>query len=265
MSEYNDRKIATEPTATVEQAGAWAKARGASQLMIDLAPTFWRIAKEKGINPVFSFCQTAFETGYMNYPNTLINASYKNTAGIKRSDSEIKEILKKYPGKGSDDVAECHMRFNSWEDSIKAQVDHSALYAGLAGYPKKYPSETNDPRHFDWCFGKGKTVLEWAPQYSTHHYGDKLLAMMFSLENTEGEKKPKQILVQLPQLEKGMKGASVTAMQVLLILKGFDCGEKGADGSFGGATEKAVKAFQRSLKKPDSGICGIGTWTALCN
>lgn len=269
MSEIIDKQIATKPTATVEQGIAWAKKRGAAQLMIDLAPKFWEIATGKGINPVFSYCQTAYETGYMNFPNTLINESYKNTAGIKRSDEEIEEILKKYPGKTSDDVAECHMKFKTWDDSIKAQTDHSALYAGLSGYPKNYPEETYDPRHFDWIFGIGKTVMTWAPNYSTNAYGERLIEMMNEIENTVVQSDAvAKVNIQLPELKVGMYKNSpytnqIKSMQQLLIAKGFDCGPSGADGSFGVATETAVKAFQRSLGKPASGVCGIGTWSAL--
>ncbi|MBQ8165305.1 MAG: peptidoglycan-binding protein [Clostridia bacterium] len=270
MSDYIDRPIAVKPTATKEQAIAWAKKNGAAQVMIDLAPAFWATASAVGINPVFSYCQTAYETAYMTFRGTLLDTTYKNTAGIKRTDEEIKKIMaEKYPdATSSDDIAECHMKFNSWEDSIKAQVDHSALYAGLSGYPKKYPEETNDPRHFDWCFGIGKTVLTWATYYSTNSYGERLLEMMAELESMPVSADVAYVNITLAQLKSGMYKASpytkqVKAMQQLLIANGFPCGPAGADGNFGTTTEEAVKAFQRSLGKPDSGVCGIGTWSAL--
>lgn len=270
MSEIVDREIATKPTATVEQGIAWAKKLGAAQIMIDLAPKFWEIASNKGINPVFSYCQTAYETGYMNFRGTLLDASYKNTAGIKKSDKEIKRIMAKYPNeKSSDNVAECHVMFESWEDSINAQADHSALYAGLDGYPKRYPEETNDPRHFDWCFGIGKTVLTWAPNYSTNAYGERLIEMMTAVENTVAlESGAAKVNITLAQLRSGMYRNSpyaeqVKSMQELLIAKGFDLGNSGADGSFGAATERAVKAFQQSRNIGPDGICGLKTWSAL--
>jgi len=270
MSEIVDRQIATKPTATVAQGIAWAKKMGAAQIMIDLAPKFWEIAILKGINPVFSYCQTAYETGYMNFRGTLLDASYKNTAGIKKTDEEIKLIMAKYPNEtSSDTVAECHMKFPSWEDSINAQVDHSALYAGLVGYPKKYPEETNDPRHFDWCFGIGKTVLTWAPNYSTNAYGERLIEMMTDVEKTVvAETGAPKVNITLTELRSGMYQESpytsqVKSMQQLLIAKGFDCGPSGADGSFGAATVSAVKAFQKSRNIGADGLCGIKTWSAL--
>ena len=182
-----DRPLAEKPTATVEQAILWAKANGAAQIMLDLAPLYWQYAEAVGINPVFSYCQTAYEEAFLTYNGCLLDSSYRNTAGIKKSDDEVKKIMsQKYPNAASSDhIAECHMRFVSWEDSVKAQIDHAALYAGLDGYPKKYPSETTDPRHFTWCFGIGKTVLEWAPHYATNAYGEALLKMMDTLENTK--------------------------------------------------------------------------------
>lgn len=47
-------------------------------------------------------------------------------------------------------------------------------------------------------------------------------------------------------LMKGDKGAEVKAMQSDLIKLGYSCGKHGADGSFGGDTEEALKAFQKA-------------------
>ena len=271
-NQYKDRPLAGKATATVKQAQAWAKKQGAAQIMIDLAPFYWEYAEKVGINPVYSYCQTAYEQAFLTYRGCLLDASYKNTAGIKRSDKEIAEIMKKYPdAKSSDEVAECHMRFARWEDSVTAQIDHAALYAGLSGYPKAYPGETLDPRHFDWCFGIGKTILEWAPHYATNSYGDKLLKMMSELEdtkaeNTKAENTVPMVNISMPQLEKGMYADSpyveqIMLMQYLLNSKGFNCGV--IDGAFGNNSEKAVKAFQKSVGIGQDGKCGIKTWSSL--
>ncbi|WP_406044152.1 N-acetylmuramoyl-L-alanine amidase [Succinimonas sp.] len=61
----------------------------------------------------------------------------------------------------------------------------------------------------------------------------------------------------LPVLKRGDKNDTVKAMQILLIGRGFECGDSGADGSFGPATEKALSAFQKSK------ICDITTWKKL--
>ena len=49
-------------------------------------------------------------------------------------------------------------------------------------------------------------------------------------------------------------------MQTVLIYLGFSCGTSGADGSFGPATVKAVKAYQKAVGITQDGICGKDCW-----
>lgn len=76
-------------------------------------------------------------------------------------------------------------------------------------------------------------------------------------------KKQTYVTVKLPALKKGDKGDSVKAMQTLLINHGFSCGEKGADGSYGTATEKALHAFKKAKNLKVTSTCGEQTWSAL--
>lgn len=69
--------------------------------------------------------------------------------------------------------------------------------------------------------------------------------------------------VEIKVLKKGAKGATVKAMQTLLIGDGFSCGEKGADGSFGGDTDKALRAYQKAAGLEPDGSCGPATWASL--
>ena len=62
-------------------------------------------------------------------------------------------------------------------------------------------------------------------------------------------------------LKLGMKGEDVRRMQQLLNLLGYDCGD--ADGSFGTATEKGVKAFQTAMKITSDGIFGTTSFNTL--
>lgn len=73
----------------------------------------------------------------------------------------------------------------------------------------------------------------------------------------------KTVSVPLPVLKKGSKGSTVQAMQQLLIGHAFSCGEKGTDGSFGGATDRAVRAFQKAKGLDVDGSCGKKTWQKL--
>ena len=67
----------------------------------------------------------------------------------------------------------------------------------------------------------------------------------------------KMVSLELPVLKKGAKGTSVKAMQILLIGYGADIE---ADGSFGGATLRALKAYQESVGLEADGSCGGKTW-----
>lgn len=69
--------------------------------------------------------------------------------------------------------------------------------------------------------------------------------------------------VELRMLSKGDTGEYVSALQILLIGRGFSCGEWGADGDFGSDTDAAVRAFQKAKKIDVDGIVGPDTWTKL--
>ena len=73
------------------------------------------------------------------------------------------------------------------------------------------------------------------------------------------------VFVAIQQLSKGDKGASVKALQILLIGYGYSCGKAGADGDFGSATDKAVRAFQAANGLDADGIVGKKTWAKLLN
>lgn len=66
-----------------------------------------------------------------------------------------------------------------------------------------------------------------------------------------------------PTLRKGSRGDWVTILQNRLIMRGYDCGSKGADGVYGDATVKAVKAFQKANGLTQDGVTGPKTWAAL--
>lgn len=64
-------------------------------------------------------------------------------------------------------------------------------------------------------------------------------------------------------LSKGDYGDDVTEMQNMLLSLGYDLGSYGADGDFGSATDKAVRAFQKNNALDADGVCGEKTWAAL--
>ena len=71
--------------------------------------------------------------------------------------------------------------------------------------------------------------------------------------------------VKLETLKKGSKGDNVKALQILLIGYGFDCGNYGADGDFGSATNEAVRNYQKAKGLTVDGIVGKNTWKKILN
>lgn len=68
------------------------------------------------------------------------------------------------------------------------------------------------------------------------------------------------------QYEKGKKiivNEHVKFIQNMLISKGYSCGSKGADRSYGPDTEKAVKAFQKTMGLRQDGYVGADTTRLL--
>ena len=72
-----------------------------------------------------------------------------------------------------------------------------------------------------------------------------------------------KILLGTRLLKKGLSGTDVAELQGHLIRLGYDLGKWGADGSFGKATDQAVRAFQKNALIDIDGICGPQTIGAL--
>lgn len=158
--------ILSSDSTTVAQAEAWARAKGATEEFVGLASLYQKYASSRGgVNWVVAYVQAAKETGYGKFGGVL-DASYHNPCGLKNSSG------------GADEDPNVHKRFDNWDQGIIAHLDHLALYAGAAGYPKtNYVSKwqnsnldstsTYDPRHFAYLKGRATTVNDlggqWAP------------------------------------------------------------------------------------------------------
>lgn len=66
-------------------------------------------------------------------------------------------------------------------------------------------------------------------------------------------------------LRKGDSGDEVKQLQQNLIKLGYNCGAAGADGIFGNATEKAVKAFQKDNGLTEDALAGEKTQNQIKN
>jgi len=79
----------------------------------------------------------------------------------------------------------------------------------------------------------------------------------------------KTVNIELTELENGAKGEQVKTLQRLLKALGYKMTsasgktEYGVDGSFGGATERAVRAFQKAKGLFVDGVVGKNTWSKL--
>jgi hypothetical protein len=76
------------------------------------------------------------------------------------------------------------------------------------------------------------------------------------------------IVQQLPVLKQGATGAMVRRVQGLLVAAGYDLGttgprRDGIDGTWGAATDKALRAAQKAAGIAADGICGQATWPVL--
>ncbi|WP_374018990.1 N-acetylmuramoyl-L-alanine amidase [Paenibacillus thiaminolyticus] len=166
-------------SATVEQAREWARSKNAPAEFVELADLYWQLAPQcGGVDPAIAYVQFGHETGYLyrdGHSAAGIDASYHNPCGLKVTAG------------GGDYEASAHKRFRDWREGISAHLDHLALYAGAAGYPR---AGTPDPRHFAYLFGTAKTVEslggKWAPSVS---YGQKLVQYLKEVQALE---KPKQ-------------------------------------------------------------------------
>lgn len=69
--------------------------------------------------------------------------------------------------------------------------------------------------------------------------------------------------VKMNTIKKGANGAQVAALQALLIGYGYDCGQHGADGDFGTATDAALRRYQAANNLTVDGIAGPKTWAKL--
>ena len=80
---------------------------------------------------------------------------------------------------------------------------------------------------------------------------------------TEAPKKREEFEMKVKLLKPGCKGEDVRAVQILLMGRGYSCGNGGADGVFGNDTHSAVCAYQRAKTLEVDGIVGEQTLASL--
>lgn len=93
----------------------------------------------------------------------------------------------------------------------------------------------------------------------------KIIADWFGIEKAEQGRSVigNPYKLELVSIRRGSRGGQVAALQALLVASGFSCGNSGIDGSFGPATESALKLYQKSINLDADGIAGPQTMAAL--
>lgn len=102
---------------TVLQAQAWARAKGAHDRFIEIAPIYWHYGEMFGLRPEILYAQAAKETGYGKYGGAVL-PEMNNWAGIK-----IKSPI--------GDRTEDHETFLTPDDGVRAHFNHMGAYVGL--------------------------------------------------------------------------------------------------------------------------------------
>lgn len=101
------------------------------------------------------------------------------------------------------------------------------------------------PRNYAWILGYGMPLYD-------------------GVEIPKEETEDVFVSPKLRQLKKGVKdGSDVKALQTLLIAGGYSCGARGADRSFGSATDAAVRKYQSDNGLTADGVVGVVTWGKL--
>ncbi|EJW14703.1 N-acetylmuramoyl-L-alanine amidase [Paenibacillus alvei] len=175
-----ETNIIGKASATAEQAKAWARSMKAPAEFVELADLYWQLAPQcGGVDPAIAYVQFGHETGYLYRDGRSaagIDATYHNPCGLKITQG------------GGDYQASAHKRFRDWKEGVTAHLDHLALYAGAAGYPR---SDTPDPRHFPYLYGTAKTLeqlgTKWAPSST---YGTDLVGKLSKLRGAVALDKP---------------------------------------------------------------------------
>ena len=142
-------------------------------------------------------------------------------------------------------------------------VLNGARQAGTPGLILEHSFHTNT-RSTKWLLNDANLdkLAQAEAAVIADYYGLRKTTAQTNTNNTKGV-----CTVNLPVLKKGAKSETVKAMQQLLLANGYKMENKGktygTDGSFGAATENAVKNYQRAKGLEVDGSCGPITWRSL--
>jgi hypothetical protein len=110
-------KILGPSLVTLEQARAWATAKGAHQRFVSVAWHYWDKCPRYGIPAELAYAQAAHETNWGKFTG-IVPSTFHNWCGLKTKQG------------GSNTSATAHQKFDDDATGVLAHIQHLARYAG---------------------------------------------------------------------------------------------------------------------------------------
>ena len=239
----------------VEQAKAWVglkESDGSYKVILDTYNSQEKLPRGYRMTTKDPWCATFVSA-------VAVKLGYTDIIPTECSCNKMIELLKKIGAWVEDDSYVPRIGdilFYDWDDSGKGdntgRSDHVGIVEKVLADGKLTIIEGNYKNAVTrrTISVNGKYIRGWGiPKYD---------AEVKPAENKKGV-----CTVEVSVLKKGAKGNDVKSMQILLIGYGFSCGSYGADGSFGSATDKALRDYQKANGLAVDGCCGPNTWAKL--
>ena len=239
----------------IEQARAWIgfnEAEGTHKQIIDVYNSHKPLARGYGVKYTDEWCATFVSA-------VAIKLGYTDIIPTECGCGEMVELFQKLGAWIEDENRTPNpgdILFYDWQDDGKG---NNTGWPDHVGIVEKVESGMITVIEGNYKKGVNRRVVSVNGK-NIRGYG----APKYDAEPKQEEANSASIVkVSLPILKRGAKSGAVKAMQILLLGYGCTMGSYGVDGSFGGVTERAVKAYQEKNGLKADGICGLKTWNQL--
>lgn len=240
----------------VEQAKAWLgckESNGTHKQIIDVYNSHKPLARGYKVKYTDEWCATFVSA-------VAVKLGYTDIIPTECSCNKMIELLKglgAWVESDSRTPAPGDLIFYDWQDSGSGDNTGRSDHVGIV---EKVSSGKITIIEGNYSQSVKRRTLAVNGKYIRGYGVPKYDAEVKPAENTDFKE---VCAVEIKVLNKGAKGNSVNAMQILLIGYGYSCGSSGADGDFGSNTDKALRAFQKSNGLVVDGCCGPKTWAKL--
>lgn len=238
----------------VEQAKAWLglkESDGSYKVILDTYNSQEKLPRGYRMTTSDPWCATFVSS-------VAIKLGYTDIIPTECSCNKMIELLQKIDSFVEDDSlvpAPGWILFYDWDDSGNGDNTGRADHVGIV---EKVEGNTITVIEGNYSNSVKRRFLKVNGKYIRGYGVPKYDAEVKPAENKKGV-----CTVEVSVLKKGAKGNDVKSMQILLIGYGFSCGSYGADGSFGSATDKALRDYQKANGLVVDGCCGPNTWAKL--